>query len=431
MSNTKFITDILNINETDAESITSIQQSDGSIIIKVRLKPVEDITCPYCNGPVIKNGFVSRKLTHSTLVNRKCTLIFQRRRYICQSCECSFSEKNPFINTSESLTIETKINVLKDLKFVTNTYSAVADRFNLSTTKVMRIFDQCVDIKRKPLPEVLSIDEHYFPESNYDSLYICIFMDFNTGTIIDVLPDRKKDFVSSYLSHIRNTTLTEHNHSELDNVKYVSIDMYDNYKELAEIYFPNAKICADSFHVIKHLTQAFKNVRLRCRRKTEDEDIKYLLSKFKFIFTHGFYLDTKAKYNKRFKRYLNYRDIMNILFDRFPDLQLAYELKEDYIHFNTTTSYRDVKEKLSDQISHFADSNIHEYDDFYNLLLHWFDEIVNSFIIVNGRRINNSYIESRNNQIERLIYNAYGFKNFKRTRNRILYCLNKNNTYKI
>ena len=72
-----------------------------------------------------------------------------------------------------------------------------------------------------------------------------------------------------------------------------------------------------------------------------------------------------------------------------------------------------------------------EFEEFYNMLINWFDEIVNSFSIVNGRRINNSYIESRNNSIERLMYNAYGFINFYRTRNRIMYCLNKDDTYKI
>ena len=37
----------------------------------------------------------------------------------------------------------------------------------------------------------------------------------------------------------------------------------------------------------------------------------------------------------------------------------------------------------------------------------------------------NSYIESKNRILKKLIINANGFRNFKRTRNRILYCLNK------
>ena len=272
---------MLNVNPQDVESISTISQSDQSVKIKIRLKPDSDIVCPFCKNPVIKNGFISRTLTHSTLVNRKCFIIYERRRYLCKTCCFSFSENNPFINTRESITLETKINVLKDLKKVNNTYTSVAERFHLSVTKVQRIFDKSVNIKRKQLSGVSSIDEHYFPESNFDSLYICIFMDFNTGVIIDVLPDRKKHYVSQYLNNIRNSTLDIHNRSELSNVKYVSIDLYDNYRDLAHIYFPDAKVCADSFHVIEHLTKDFQLVRLRCRRNTQDEDIQYLLSKFK------------------------------------------------------------------------------------------------------------------------------------------------------
>ena len=35
---------------------------------------------------------------------------------------------------------------------------------------VLRLFDKHVDIMRKPLPMVLSMDEHYFPESDMDFL---------------------------------------------------------------------------------------------------------------------------------------------------------------------------------------------------------------------------------------------------------------------
>ena len=128
---------------------------------------------------------------------------------------------------------------------------------------------------------------------------------------------------------------------------------------------------------------------------------------------------------------MNYRDMQTILFVRFPDLKKAYELKEGYILFNESCCVQNAKEKLADQIRQFADSGISEYAGFYNLLINWNEEIVHSFSAVSGRRINNSYIESRNNQLERLMMNANGFRNFKRTRNRILYCLNKKDTFKI
>lgn len=107
-------------------------------------------------------------------------------------------------------------------------------------------------------------------------------------------------------------------------------------------------------------------------------------------------LDNEAEFNKRFNRYMNYRDIQELLFQSFPDLKLAHELKENYIHFNQTSSIDNAKEKLADQIRAFGEANIKEYDEFYNLLINWNQEIINSFTIIKNKRINNSYIESRN-----------------------------------
>ena len=344
----------------------------------------------------------------------------------------TLSEKNPFGSQKENLTYETKINILKDLKYHASTYTAVAKRYNVSPTQVLRLFDRHVNIPRKSLPEVLSIDEHYFPASNFDSVYCCILMDFNTGEITDVLPDRKNDYLKKYFNDIKNQTYNMTTHtSELNNVKYVSIDLYDNYRTISKLFFPNATICADSFHVLENLTKFFKDVRVRCHKNTEDENMKYLLTKFKYVFHHDTNLDNEAKYNKRFKRYLNLRQILEMMLDQFPDLKIAYYLKEEYIYFNETASVETAPERLSQLIQAFGNSNIEEYIEFYNLLINWYDEIINSFTIYNGRRINNSYIESRNKKIDILMFNANGFINFKRTRNRIIYCINKNDTYKL
>ena len=86
--------------------------------------------------------------------------------------------------------------------------------------------------------------------------------------------------------------------------------------------------------------------------------------------------------------------------------------------------------KIAEAIRIFADCGIDEYEEFHTLLDNWREEIINFFTVIEGKRINNSYIESKNRIVARLIYNANGFTNFDRTRNRILYCLNKDDTFK-
>ena len=149
MSHEKFITDFLNIKPEYLQEIITLKQPDGSLHVKVRLKP-QGTTCPYCHKPAKVHGFYSRKLTHSVFNNRKCIIFYDQRRYICKDCQCTFSEKNPFINNSQQLTYITKVNILKDLKYPESTYSSVAQRFNVSVNRVIRIFDEGVDIPRKP-----------------------------------------------------------------------------------------------------------------------------------------------------------------------------------------------------------------------------------------------------------------------------------------
>lgn len=202
LSMRQFITNMLNIQEDKIEDLQIISQSNGSIIINLKLKVISK-TCPFCSGILKIHGYYPRTLTHSTLVNRKCTIIYRQRRFRCSPCSFSFNVHNPFTKGYDGLTHETKINILRDLKYPESTYTSVANRYNVSKSTVLRLFDKHVDIMRKPLPMVLSVDEHYFPEPDIDSLYCYLLMNFITGEIIDALPTRRKHYLTNYFTSIR------------------------------------------------------------------------------------------------------------------------------------------------------------------------------------------------------------------------------------
>lgn len=428
----KFITNILNVDDKDIESLDCINDSNGNLTLTIKLLRKESDVCPACDKPGRIHGYNMKKLNHSIFANRKCIIIFKQRRYKCVDCDLTFSESNPFAKRNEKITHETKINVLKDLKRTNVTYNQVAGRYNITATEVQRIFDKHVNIEPHALPEALSIDEHYFPNSDYDGLYMFIMMDFRTGELIDIYPDRKKSYLISKFSAIKNRTYNDKTHtSELSRVKYISMDLNDYYRQVCKLYFPNAIICADEFHVIRNLNDFFDNVRKRCRRNCDSDLYIYLLTKFEGVLSVDADLDNIGKYNRKLGRYINYRGIREMIFEAFPDIRIAYELKEDYILFNRTAALNNAEIELEKLIEAFKNCSIKEYKAFSSLLINWKKEIVNSFIVIDGKRINNSFIESRNRQIGSLIYNANGLSNFKRTRNRIMYCINKNDTYSI
>ena len=428
----KFITNILNFDDKDIDSLDCIDDSNGNLTLTIKLLRKESDVCPACDKPGRIHGYNTKKLNHSIFANRKCIIIFKQRRYKCVDCDLTFSESNPFAKRNGKITHETKINVLKDLKRTNVTYNQVAGRYNITATEVQRIFDKHVNIEPHALPEALSIDEHYFPNSDYDGLYMFIMMDFRTGELIDIYPDRKKSYLISKFSAIKNRTYNDKTHtSELSRVKYISMDLNDYYRQVCKLYFPNAIICADEFHVIKNLNDYFDNVRKRCRRNCDSDLYIYLLTKFECVLSVDADLDNIGKYNRKLGRYINYRGIRELIFEAFPDIRIAYELKEDYISFNRTATLNNAEIELEKLIEAFKNCSIKEYKAFSSLLINWEKEIVNSFIVIEGKRINNSFIESRNRQIGSLIYNANGLSNFKRTRNRIMYCINKNDTYSI
>ena len=136
--------------------------------------------------------------------------------------------------------------------------------------------------------------------------------------------------------------------------------------------------------------------------------------------------DNKPRYNKKLKRYINYPQLLELILGIDKNLKEAYELKESYLIFNSTSTYEDARKNLSEIIGEYASSNIEGYRQFSSTLIDWFNEIVNSFIIYKGKRISNGKIEGTNSRIKTILKNANGFRNFSRMRNRIMYSINKN-----
>ena len=242
----KFIMNMLNVDDKDIESLDCVDDSNGNLTLNIKLVRKESDVCPACGKPGKVHGYNTKKLTHSIFANRTCVIFFKQRRYKCVDCDLTFSESNPFAKRNDKLTIETIINILKDLKRTNVTYNQVANRYNVAATEVQRIFDKHVNIKPHVMPEALSIDEHYFPNSDSNGLYMFIMMDFQTGDFIDIYPDRRKNYLTSKFSAIKNRTYNDKTHkSELSRVKYISMDLNDYYREVCKLYFHQSVICAD------------------------------------------------------------------------------------------------------------------------------------------------------------------------------------------
>ncbi len=315
--------------------------------------------------------------------------------------------------------------MLNDLKDHTVTFKNVSIKYNISLNSTINIFDSYVEAKRQTLPEAICIDEFYTSKKSQYK-YACLFLDFITKKVIYVYPSRRKDRLTSELSFIPK--------NERLNVKYVIIDMWDTYRDLARIYFPNSKIAVDSFHVIKHLNEAMDDIRIRIMNQynkrtntlIQNDSYYYMLKKFHYFFTTNFEKIYDGQiYIQKMKTKWTKHEIRKYLFDIDTDLKEAYFLKEQYREFNLTANYETCDQELEELIESFLNSKHVEFRTFGKLLVHWKAEIKNSFIRFHGKRISNGPIEGANSRIKTILKSANGYTNFNRLRNRIMYSLNK------
>ena len=387
----------------------------------------ELIHCPKCGGlENVVQQYRTKKIKHSISTNNPCFIIYKARRYKCKYCNSLFFEQNPFNLKNDSISLYTTYAVLRDLLRHTNTFSDVAHNYNLSVHKVIKIFDEHVEYRRSTLPTVICFDEFYRSRKSKEK-YAFAMADFLKNKIIDIFPSRHKDKLDKYFEKIPK--------NERNNVKYIIIDMWDTYRDLAELRFKNAKIAVDSFHVIKHLNEAMISIRIKIMNKYNNKTSSllandmyyYMIKKFHYFFVKDFDeiysgLINIRKMNTKWDKH----DIRKYLLSIDPDLQYAYNLKEKYREFNLTARYENCDEELNDLINEFRNSHLEEFREFGRLLKRWKKYIKNSFIRVQGKRLSNGPMEGINSRIKTMLKSANGIKKFFRLRNRIIYSINKN-----
>lgn len=419
---------LFNMEPSDIEDIDIIScGNEFFATITLTLRPMPCPTCGTLSRQV--HDYYKRKLNHSVLAENHLNLTYNRRRYYCHVCQKSFAERNPFTSPGKRISNATVLRVMRLLQKPTFTFSDVASLTGLSTTSVIRVFDTHAAIKTIPLPRCLCIDEVYV--SKYlRHAYACVLMDFDTGGIYDLVDSRKKADLSLYFSCI---SINSRN-----SVKYISMDMWDTYRDLATIYFPNAIICVDSFHVIKAINYAFDCVRIRIMKKFEHNTEEYrLLKKYHWLLKKSRdkvelekILDLNRHYNIIGSKHISQENLINRLLEISPELELAYTLKNDYSYINSNATYQNITNYLDKYIEDIRIFNIPEFVSIAKTLKNWKKEIINSFIDYNGRRISNGPIESMNSRIKKIKRNANGYKNFYRFKLRCMYSLNEDSSIK-
>lgn len=423
--------ELLNLSNINVDKeLSFVCHGDEELQINIFLKR-QSLLCPNCGSTdCICHGYRMKRIVHSISTMEKCNIKLHLKRYICKDCKHTFLERQPFSDRNAKISNTTLSMILDDLRSHTVTFSNVALKYNVSITSIMRKFDKYVNCSRLVLPEVLCMDEIYTKKLTKKK-YCCVMLDFKTKQLVDVLPSRHKFDLEKYFCSIPQ--------QESKNVKYVVMDMWEPYKEVAKNCLFNPIIAVDSFHVIKHLNDAIDKIRLSIMKKFERGKSKledahtyhFMLKKFHYFFTKNYdrIYDGEIRVGKLGKWTKD--AIRKYLLEIDADLAEAYWLKQRYQEFNLTTRYESCDNELNKFIKEFKKSKFASFREFGKLLDHWKEEIKNSFITIDNRRLSNGAMEGVNSRLKCLIKISNGYTNFGRFRNRCLFSINSNTPLKV
>ena len=410
--------------EKDVKKFKMIRKENGETDYYVTLKN-KGGRCPACG----KYSLSVKELIRKRIVHDQNRIIYYSARRLKCECGKTFYEESPFTHDEKNLSSHLVKRILEELKRYNHTFLEVAQRYRVSITKVIEIFDTHVQIERKGLREVISIDEFYFFR-HAKNKYAFMIIGLN-GEILDILGSRRKNKLLDYFKYIPAL--------ERDRVKYVTMDMNDIYRDVIQRRFNNAVICIDSFHVIKMMNDELEKLRRKISKRYESHKIsdEYYLLKHKNHVLYKEELNSALHYSKHFHVLLNDEDYLNMILKIDPQLTEAYKQIRRYFYFNKYW-YEFTRDEALAYIIGFVKecylSNNPCLMDIASTLDNWKEYIANSFIPYrkhNGdiTRLSNGKIEGKNSYIKKMISLANGYANFERFRNRAMYCENHYETY--
>ena len=419
MINISSLANFLSMDAKEIDDISSVTTENGNFIT-VTLKK-KDCFCPNCHETHYElKEYYKRKIKHALFLNVQTTFLLKNRRYRCLECGKTFVEANNLAPNKSRVSYETIYTVLEAARRYNSTWKEIGRIAHISDETAINIFDRYVNLPRHKLPKVLSIDECY-NKHQFDKPYSCILFDFLGTKIIDVIEDRSKMNLGRYLSKISR--------EERLNVKYVVIDMWEPYLDVASIYFPDATVAIDSFHVLKEMGFALDKVRRRVMsgyQKGSEE--YYLLKKWNdLLFSDQSPWGEKMKIKGLRNGWYNKYQIQQKIISIHPDLKITHDFFLLYKRQNQVTNIEGAESMINGFINNQEIIKVEEFIPIIKMLINWKPYIINSFNIVDGRRLSNGPIEGFNSNFKKMMTVANGLYSFLRFRNRLMYCYNKPN----
>lgn len=354
----------------------------------------KEALCPRC--PTLSSSVYDRRLCTVKDAPVRDQIVFlkiEKRRFWCKNCQKPFTEYIPGIRKGSRTTERFKRAVLwacenfVDLERVQRAYRVSAGYvFKTLYTRL----EEKLRMRQYPWPSTIGIDEHSFRKNRKlrKTEFASVLIDYPNKRMFEVVEGKTQGELYCALQHIPGR----------ENVKNAIVDLCDPFKNFIRSHFPNAKIIADKFHVLRLITPALIKKRYEITGTRADAKARRLL------------LCSSQKLD-HWERVAIWQYL-----EKYPEMQELYRWKERLHKFYRTRGYHRAHLALRQMCDEMALSLLPEIKTLRRTLLKWREEILNYFLtgLTNGRT------EGYNNLAKLVQKRAFGYKSFRNYRLRLL-----------
>ena len=373
--------------------ITGMGRVEGQLRIWARYSG--PISCAHCGGSQLRSkGRYRRVVRNEDIGIRHAVLELEARKWHCVDCGRYFRQRFPGILPCQRSSEAFQAMIFRQHLDGINR-SRLGRREGIGAATVERYFRH--GLKRQfsqwyspRCPRVLGIDEHFFTRKKGFATTLC---DLHRHRVYDVVLGRSELSLEAYFQKLEGKS----------EVKVVCMDLATSYRSLVRTHFPNARIVADRFHVIRIINHHFLN----CWR-----EIDPVASKNRGLLS----LMRRHRHNLRPEQQLK----LTAYLEKYPALELIYRFKQRLCYLllkkhRTRRQCEILIPRFLRALHQLRQAGLAQLVQLGQTLASWSQEIVAMWRFTR----NNGITEGFHNKMELINRQAYGFRNFENYRLRV------------
>lgn len=370
-------------------------QSKSEEIVSVEMER-EPVQCRHCAGSrLVSKGRYERRARHLDTFGRRSRLLIALRRWECLDCGRSFVPETPGLRPWRRSTEPWRESIFRQ-HHEGICASSLASLCQLGSATVGRIYAEFTSRKAREresleCPRILGLDEH---RVHRGMPFATTFCDLRNHRVFDIVPGRSEPELRGYLASLHGR----------EKVRVVCIDLSSPYRALVRRWFPNARLVADRFHVIRLLQHHFLDL-----ARTIVPELKNHRGLLAVLRRHPSRLD--ARQHARLQKLLGDHPALQPLYEKMIELWELLRLKHQ-----TAKACRQHIARLLALIGELLQSAFEPLVRLGKTLQSWREALVTMWRFTK----NNAITEGFHRKMKLLQRRAYGFRNFHNYRLRVL-----------